>query len=252
MEILVGLFILCACFASIIAFFIVLFVLWQRSRPPSPQQQASAANAAQVDREESVATLLPWSTQCLGDLACQWRGTRTLALVGSEYRGQIASLSDPQGSSALAFHLSGKGRQGVLRLWTSDRQMQLDFRADGSTSVSGCLVGSIRPDGELLDSAGQSIGAYPRRRGFRFVMGSIPVAPRYTSAELNRRAVAEINEGLVRRSGPFAASAATRPLIHNLRADVTREEEDWLIALIGLELIYNVRREFNAAAGQGV
>ncbi len=249
MEILVGLFILCACFASIAAFFVMLIVIWQRSRPLSPRARADAQSAAQVDRETSASALLSWSTHRLSDLACQWRGTRSLALVGSEYQGEIVSLSNPKGANALAFRLSAKGRAGVLQLWTSDRQMQLDFRADDSASISGCLAGTILPDGKLLDSAGRPVGNSRRHQGFGLLMGSIPIAPRDTPVELNGRMVAEINEGLIRGSGPFAAGAATRPLVRGLRADVTREEEDWLLAIIGLELIFDVRREFLAAAG---
>lgn len=60
--------------------------------------------------------------------------------------------------------------------------------------------------------------------------------------ELYGRTVAEVSDSLVRSGGLLASRAAGRPLVRNLPPDLTQEEENWLMALVALELYYDAVR----------
>ena len=62
---------------------------------------------------------------------------------------------------------------------------------------------------------------------------------------LQGRTVAGVNDALIRSSGLFAGSAATRPLVRNLVPDLTPGEENWLLALVALELYHSADRYRN-------
>jgi len=113
-------------------------------------------------------------------------------------------------------------------------------------SVSERPLGSIRlPDQTLLNEGEQPIGCYHRYRGLRWQVGSASASSRYGPVELHGRRMAEVNDGLVRGGGLLTGSAASRPLLRNLSPDLTPEEEDWLLALVALELYYDALRHRN-------
>jgi hypothetical protein len=241
------------CLCGTVGLFICGFValaFWLRSRPYSAQELANAEAAASDYLARATPALLPWTMAALADLACQWEGTRGGLLVG-QHTGQVKSLGRPDQPGLLAYYLSLKGRNGFLRLRTSEREVRLDIAAnDVRVTAWGQPLGSIiLQDGALLDGAGQPLGRYHRYRGLRWQVGSALTSPRYGPVELHGRTVAEVNDTLIRSNQLFAADAARRPLLRNLASELAPEEEGWLLALVALELLYDaLRRRRRASA----
>jgi hypothetical protein len=125
--------------------------------------------------------------------------------------------------------------------------MRLNIEANEvHVAVGRQPLGSIHlRDGTIFDSEGQPIGRYHRYRGLRWQVGSAPTSSRYGPLELHGRTVAEVNDGLVRSGGLLTGSAASRPLLRNLASDLSPEEENWLLALVALELYYSALRHRN-------
>ncbi len=227
----------------LLGFGLVLFVNSQRSQPYSAREMAQAEAGASDFFSHAMPTLLPWRPDALADLAARWEGTRSGFLIG-EYKGMVRSLSYPDRASRLACYLCLKGRRGFLRLRAPGREMRLDIAAGEAHVVSDEQpLGSIRlNEGTIFDREGQPIGRYHRYRGWRWQMGSVPTSSRYGPLELRGRTVAEVNDALVRGSGPFVADSARRPLVRNLAPNLKPEEERWLLALVGLELYHDAIR----------
>jgi len=125
--------------------------------------------------------------------------------------------------------------------------VRLDIEAnEARVTAEGQPLGSIHlREGTIFDSGGQPIGRYHRYRGLRWQVGSAPVSSRYGPLELHGRTVAEVNDGLVRGGGLLTGNAASRPLMRNLVPDLTSQEENWLLALVALELYYSALRHRN-------
>lgn len=160
----------------------------------------------------------------------------------------VKSLSNPDGPGLLAFYLSLKGSRGFLRLHTSRHKVRLDIEAnEARVTVEGRPLGSIRlSDQTVLNEGGQPIGRYHRYRGLRWQVGSVLASPKYGPVELQGRTIAEVNDGLILRgSGLLVGSAASRPLVQNLTPTLTPEEENWLLALVALELYCDALRHRN-------
>ncbi len=231
---------------TILAFGLVFLLLLRRSRPYSAQEMERAESRASDFVSHAAVGLLPWGS--LTDLSCQWRGTRGGLIVG-KYRGVIKSLSNPDAPGLLACYLSLKGTQGSLHLRTSAHEARLGIEANvAQVTVGGRFLGSIRlGQGTIFDSEGQPIGRYHRHRGLRWQIGSAPLSSRYGPVELYGRTVAEVNDGLS-RSGPWSGDAARRPLVRNLAPDLSRDEENWLLAIAGLEFYHCAVRWRNRRA----
>lgn len=240
-------FLACVFFAAIaLAVAALAIVMVKRSQPYTPPEMAQVEAAAAAHAAHSSPALLPWTRAALADLACQWRGSQGGLTVG-RYEGQVTSISQPQAAGWLTFYLSLKGRQGVLRLRTSEREVQLAIERERlGVAVNGQALGSLREsDGTIPDSGEQPIGCYQRYRGLRWTMGSRSLSARYGPVELRGRRVAEVSDSLNRGGGPFSAGEAGRPLIRLCVADLTDEEENWLLALVGAELYYAALRARN-------
>ena len=73
-------------------------------------------------------------------------------------------------------------------------------------------------------------------------MGNRSLTPHYGAIEMSGRVIAEMNDALNWGGGLFDAGDAQRPLIRLLGPNVSGIEEQWLIALVGVELFFNARR----------
>ena len=270
MELLVAIPFCCLGAFILLGFGLVILMISRQSQPYSAQEMAQAEAGASDYFSRTVPTLLPWTSNSLVDLSCQWQGTRGGFTIGG-YQGVVKSLSNPDGPGLLVYYLSLKGRRGFLRLRTSEpfdpstglragsaplgytrdrqdrREVRLDIEAnEARVTVEGQPLGSIHlREGTIFDSGGQPIGRYQRYRGLRWQVGSAPTSSRYGPLELYGRTVAEVNDGLVRGGGLLTGSAAGRPLLRNLASDLTPEEETWLLALVALELYHSALRHRN-------
>jgi hypothetical protein len=246
MELLVVAPFCCLGVFTLLGFGLVILMILRQSQPYSAQEIAQAETSASDFFSRTVPTLLPWTPNALTDLSCQWQGTRGGFTIGG-YQGVVKSLSNPDGPGLLAYYLSLKGRNGFLRLCTSEHEMRLDIEAnEARVTVEGQTLGSIHLcEGTILDSGGQPVGRYHRYRGWRWQVGSAPTSSRYGPLQLYGRTVAEVNDGLVRGGGLLTGSAASRPLVCNLVPDLTPQEENWLLTLAALELYHSALRHRN-------
>ncbi|MBU0494949.1 MAG: hypothetical protein KKA73_12290 [Chloroflexi bacterium] len=206
---------------------------------PYTAQEMTQAEAKASDLVSRVGpTLWPWQPGALADVADHWEGTRGSDSLWIEWhQGTVKSLSHPASPGLLAFYLSLKGGRGFLRLYTYEHEVRLDM-APGLVHVTsrGKPLGSIRPSittQTISDSTGQPIGRYQRFKGSL-------VSTNYGPVELCGRTVGEVNILVRRRDALF--DHAPRPVIRNLLPDLSAEEEDWLLAVLALELVYNAFR----------
>ena len=201
-----------------------------------------AAEIAQVDAsaEKFLAqeNLLAWNVSALTDLACRWEGTKT-GLTRGEYQGRVMSVSQPA-RAWLAFHLALKADQGFMRLRSGAQEMRIEFR--GGVARIDALGSWRENDGHLFDAKQQYLGRYTRFQGLRWTMGNRSLTPHYGAIEMSGRVIAEMNDALNWGGGLFDASDGQRPLIRLLAPDLSSVEEQWLLALVGVELFFNVRR----------
>ncbi len=223
---------------------VFLLVVRQTSRPYSAQQMAQAETNATNFLAQAMPQLLSWRPEALADLAARWEGTRS-GFLPRQYQGTVKSLASPDQPGWLAYYLSLKGSQGLLLLRTTESEIRLDMagteiRVTGNGQPLGRMP---RDGGAIFDPSGQPIGQYHRYQGWRWSMGSAPVTKKYGPLELHGRTVAEISDALVRGSSPFVADSTRRPLIQNLVSDLQPEEIQWLLALVGLELLHDALRQ---------
>lgn len=235
----------------------IMLVKWLDTRGPSgPPVVGRAQQAAhgQVPGLEAEAAgffsgvlpgLLPWERGALSDLASRWEGGRSGFITGL-YRGVVKSLGHMD-KGRLAFYFVMKWSHGVLLLRTGHKEVRLDFAGGyADVTVDGRLFGGIQARaGGLFDVGGQPAGRYHRYTGMRLKMGSMPLSTNYGAVEIGGRQVARMCDALIWGVGPFAEGSRSRQLIVDLVPDVTEEEENWLLALVALELYHDAVRSRN-------
>lgn len=242
MELILAMFCLLGGFALLV-FGVVIFVIVRRSQPYTAPEIAQANAAADAHFAATVPALLPWNASALADLACQWQNPKGAPLFRRGI-GQVTSIRQPDHTGWLAFYLDTKGNRGFVRLHASDRKVQLQIEQGNiRVTVDGSPLGWLREsDGTIFDSNARAVGCYHRYRGMQWWMSSQPLTPRYGAVELYGRAIAEVNDALIWGNAPFKTDAAQRPLIRLSVAALTAEEENWLLALVALELYYDALR----------
>jgi hypothetical protein len=225
---------------------VVLSVV-KHKQPYTANEATSAQAAASAFLERSVPLLEAWRPAALTDLSNHWEGTRASAFRWSHrdfQQGMLKNLSQPpsrgllayQPTGLVAFHLSCKGAYAFLRLCTSEHEVRLDF-SPGTAQITSRAQGlgyartSGRLDYELYDEAGRAIGHYRRFTDTRYVD--------YAPVGVSGRVLGEVK--LLHRRGDGIFRRTPRPAVRNLAPDLTPQEQDWLLAIIGLELLHNLR-----------
>lgn len=241
----------------IAAFLGVMFLLVMRR---TARVFRHANQALQTDTTayfaDSVPKLLPWQSNGFADLSSQFEMTG-IAAIGLHYRGVIRSLSQPNESGWLAYDLRLDWRsRGALILRTSSRAVQLEFRGSPSdtlqVSADGIPLGSLREQsGEIVlrDVLRQQVGRYSRyrRKPFRLRLTTVDVEPGYGAVEIDGRQVAEINHNLIPNQYVSLLNQPVPALLHDLPPALRSQEEDWLLALIALEVYYRIARKISDA-----
>ena len=221
---------------AILLLCLLLFITVLRQRPIPAVEIAQADASAQ--KFLGQAALRDWNASALTDLACRWEGAKT-GLTRGEYQGRVMSVSQPD-SAWLAFYLTLKADQGLMRLRSAAQEMRIEFR--GGIARIDALGSRRENDGHLFDAKQQYIGRYKRFQGWRWTMGNRSLTPHYGAIEMSGRVIAEMNDALNWGGGLFDAGDAQRPLIRLLAPNLSSVEEQWLIALVGVELFFNARR----------
>lgn len=234
----------CAFVLGVVVLFIlgtglVIRNLWARRQPYTASEMARAEAESSDFLSGAAAGLLPWSPDAMADLSDHWEGTRgaTSAWLVERHQGVVQSLGQPGGPGRLAFFLSLKGGRGFLRLLTPEREVRLDI-APGVVHVSsrsrqlGSMALSTTTQ-TFLDAAGQAVGRYHRFKGSL-------VRADYGPVELGGRTLAEAT--ILVRHRDALLDRPPQAALRKLAAALSPEEEDWLLAVVGLELVYNASR----------
>ena len=221
-----------------------LFGVWfvvgliRAHRPYTTRQAADAHAAAAAFLTETLPLLRPWEPAALADLSNHWEGSRASGFSSIDFQqGIVKSQGDSLAAGWLAFHLSRKGAYAFLRLATSAHEVRLDFTRDGIKIRSrghyvGYARGRARVTYDLWDSQAQPIGTYVR------FGGALKVAP-YGPVVVRGRLLGEVC--VMRRGRDHIFGSTPRPATQNLASDLTLEEADWLLAVVGLELMHCLR-----------
>jgi hypothetical protein len=212
----------------------------------------SAQEALQAETEEYFASVVPqllhWQAGSLLDLSSHLEMTGISALGSVHYQGTLMSLSQPKEPGWLAYEMRLKRAKGPLLLRTSSRAWQLDIeRGFADVVVDGTPLGRLRVRGRettLLDVDGRPIGRYYRQRRGLVITAVVwqkgLFDPAYGPVEIHGRSIAEINNNLIRSVHLRRLDQPMPALVRNLTPELGPREEDWLVALIGLEVYYRV------------
>ncbi len=203
----------------------LLIWLYRRSQPPkSDAEWAAAQRKNQAEVDALMPQVQPWRQEALADLHT-FRDIRW-SVFGrhARARGLIAASKDDKERTWAAFALRGRrvyrrpvSFEGKAHARTSAQSF--DFETDSTNRVSiqadGRLLGSLLPDGALVNASGTVIGQMTRADKER---------PAFL-VTLNGRVVAQMAGELYRRG------QTPRPAVEITAPDVTPEERDWLLAL---------------------
>lgn len=161
---------------------LVALVVWSVRRQWQPWGAATLVAGRQQagsQLERRTTELHPWTPDALADLSTDWDATWTRLGRELSASGTIPSLGEPKGPAWVAFSLKVRGARrpdGHLLARTTAQVLVCRITPDGvAVEVDGAPLGSIRPDGRLLDAAGQSVGSAPRPGGLPaiFRLGSV-------------------------------------------------------------------------------
>ncbi|RMF01562.1 MAG: hypothetical protein D6768_10345 [Chloroflexi bacterium] len=231
-----------AVFAGAVIFFLKFFNK-QWSAVNTGLQQPGKAYLA-----ETAANLLPWTPEALADLSAYLDYVSRAGLGNLHARGTVKSLSRPDETGRLVFELQLKRLKGAMTLKSAQKCWQLKFlgltsketpvEADGEPLGT---IQSIRKEILLLDPNGQTIGRYQRRQLLGGFGGLTEYAqtPYFGPVELNGRVLAELNRNPILLK-PLVGNKIPPPLVKDPASDLTPEEETWLVALVGWEIMYRI------------
>ena len=170
----------------------------------------------------TVSELLPWEITSLGELTREWVGhaTYTTSMFGrsDQAAGQVPSSRGASGW-LLAFSIETKndGADGKVLAMTSAHRLEVTITSGlCRASLNGTVLGTFRM-GEAAFSApdGTALGTF----GDQLIVRG--------------RDVATIGAP---RAGTPARAPALSPLITNLRADRTQEDEAWTLVFAVFQL----------------
>ncbi|MBN1146903.1 MAG: hypothetical protein JXA78_06590 [Anaerolineales bacterium] len=187
------------------------------------------------------ADLRPWEAGALGDFSSLIEYAGRAALGNLQYRGTVQSFSEPE-SAWLVFDLQLKRMHGAMLLRTTRHRLQLDFGGFGNkpvgVRVDGAPFGSIRDNAvvALFDVQARQVGVYHQHR---FALNAQPtdynVKSYYGPVELEGRPLGELNRNPLLTRKLLGETPASL-LIQQVPPGLAREDEIWLLALVGWEI----------------
>lgn len=206
---------------------------------------------------EAQNQLLPWEPDALHDFAAH------LAIEGRRigpslhYRGTLKSLKQPETFGWLAFDLQLKFGKGSMKVCTAQSAYQIEIAPNtAKVRVDGIPLGQIHTRGDeitLLGVDGRPLGRYQHQRTYLGLRVSVKVYylrpgyfdPTYSPVEVGGRQVAEFNNNLILSQHLKFSQKPVPQVYQNLASDISSEELDWLLALLGLEIYYRINRHLS-------
>ena len=209
-------------------------------------EQSGAALAENVDHwlAGSGERLAVLGRDELPDLAARLVVDGRTGFGRLHYRGRVPSLAAPQ-RAYIDFDEQLKFGAGLLRLRTRTSGLELAIPGVGVTrvlvSVDGVPVGFLeRTEDEvvLVGENGRVRGRYHRHPltflGLRVEAPRLNLEPYYGPVELDGRVVAELNRNPL--IVPDGLAPQLVPLLRNVVADLTDEEQAELMAFVAYEI----------------
>jgi hypothetical protein len=234
------------CGMMLIGMGMVAVFLWRVKRFHETNRPPAAERSPDVFFAAKMPGLKFWQPDAFSDLSNRWLGWWEQIAPPFYSQGMIRSLAKPE-ESWIAFHLERSTyRSAVMRLRTSENEVVLNIRGGGQFDSNAEVdvtfdaesLGYMKlPECLLLNSQGQQIGQYQRR-------GIALRTMHYAPVTLNGRTIASITDIWVRQ---IRARRKPEALMQNVAADLSAEDQRWLLALIGIELYYDAmwRRQYD-------
>jgi len=157
-------------------------LVWVIRRQWQPKGETTLAAERETMRsrlDQMAADLQPWSPEGLTDLSTDWDARWTKFGRTLSAQGTIPSLSESKGPGWVAFALKVRGArqpEGQMQARTTSQAFDYRISREGvNILVNGAPLGSVQPDGTLLDANGQPIGSASRPGGLpaMFRVGSV-------------------------------------------------------------------------------
>jgi hypothetical protein len=204
---------------------------------------------------EITPQLLPWTSEALADLSAYLAYSRRGRRGKLHARGVVKSLSQPDSAGRLAFDLQIQRAKGTMLQWEGAMILKSDSRAwrlrflglthkETPVEIDGTPLGTIQDRGKeilLLDPDSQPVGCYRQYQLVGGIGGLTKYAqtPCFGPLELHQRHIADLNRNpLLLR--PLIGGEPAPPLVTNLASDLRADEAQWLVALVGWEILYRI------------
>jgi hypothetical protein len=236
-------------FAALILSGIVAFVVWFMRRNNRVFQDASDALKQDSDSYlfDSAAQMQSWQAGALADFSSHLEIFGRRIAWSLHYRGALKSLSQPEAFGWLAFDLQIERTKGQIELRTEQSTYLLEIKgAVLDVRVDGQPLGALQARGSivtLLGANARPVGGYQRpSRGWGLSLGGDYLKPTYAPVRVRKRQVAEFNNNMLLSKHLKLLKGDIPPLYRNLASDLSAEESDWLLALLGFEIYQRISR----------
>jgi hypothetical protein len=225
----------------------LFFLFFKTTRAISTRVRQDLSQSSAEYFAESAPQLLPWQATALADLSACLEYSSFAKFGRLHARGKVKSLTQPDAFGWLVFDLLIENFKGVMILKSTEYCWQLGFLGlmakEIPVDVNGVPLGSIQQTGQgilLVTADGQAIGNYQQHRLLGGLGGLTEYAqkPYFGPIELNGRPIAQLNRNPILLKSLIGKTSP--PLVKNLAADLTAEEVQWLMALVGWEILYRI------------
>jgi hypothetical protein len=197
---------------------------------------------------ETTPHLLRWENKAPADLSAFLEFSRHTTPGNIHACGKVMSLSKPDAPGWLAYDLLIEKRKGALVLKSSDCNWRLGFLSliskETPVEVDGRALGTIRQERNeilLLSPSGTPVGKYLQHQfiGSSFGLSKYAQTPYFGAVELNGHLLGEVNRNPILLK-QLVGNPKAHPLVKNLAGELSREDEQWLVALVGWEIMYRI------------
>lgn len=237
------------CFFCLIL--VIMVIAWTFIFTRVAQKQKVAGRALAEDTQSffarSAEELYPLTGGALEDISSQLEVNGRAVLGNVHYRGQLRSISQT-GRGYVDFDLQLKFGKGIMRMRTTQHQLQLTFGGIGVTQVQASTGG--QPFGVLVnekevslrDLQGNALGCYHRSPltaiGIAVEPARFNFKTYYGAVEIGGRTLAKLNRNPLILRPPSGTEIA--PLFKEVAFDLSIDEEIWLLLLAGWEIYVKI------------
>jgi hypothetical protein len=238
-----------ACFVGMVVLILVVFYLFiKKSRSISTQAAQDLSQSRDEFFAEVTPQLLRWETAALVDLSAYLEYSSHTGIGHVHARGKVKSIGQPGAPGWLAFDLRIENRKGDMVLKSAASDWQLQFLGvtakETPVEVDRMPWGTIQQAPKevlLLAYDKRPVGRYRQHQFLGGLVGLTKYAqtPYFGPVDLNGRFLAELNCNPILLK-PLVGNFFPPRLVRNLADNLTAEEEEWLVALVGWEILYRI------------